>query len=426
VNRKLLHSAIGFVLTLASFGQNVLMNNWTIHHNTDTNIFITVTAMDQLRHSNTSVGKWYDGNVNNLKSIAAADVRNRELIRFSYSQPSSEISYVARLQSEHTLGMNGREFNGLMRGEYDNDSIFIRDLNSVHGSVITHSIEWTKKLGKTDLQLSFNGTQVNSLRTVQANGILMKNESMFRGDYTMESFFFNNELDYLGDSRDLLHSRLNWGDSLRQSTLVQLPLLPSMGFHIVHRPTEFTEFQLRLDGIAPESAITLKYAFDSTSYSMDAIGIPTYELFTEELPLNLNSNYTTLDSNLILKDTVVAFRSTPFRAQFAYKVQFEPLLTFGLSASYEKYRSLEYITFNALIERKYTNDVSLQVGISNYIYGITIQPNILVGVNAKVSDKLRFMAFSDAMLSYPHYQNTLVPRWSNRFSLNAVLQYQLL
>jgi len=181
------------------------MNNWTIHHNTDTNIFITVTAMDQLRHSNTSVGKWYDGNVNNLKSIAAADVRNRELIRFSYSQPSSEISYVARLQSEHTWGMSGHEFNGLMRGEYDNDSIFIRDLNSVHGSVITHSIEWTKKLGKTDLQLSFNGTQVNSLRTVQANGILMKNESMFRGDYTMESFFFNNELDYLGDSRDLLH-----------------------------------------------------------------------------------------------------------------------------------------------------------------------------------------------------------------------------
>jgi hypothetical protein len=114
------------------------------------------------------------------------------------------------------------------------------------------------------------------------------------------------------------------------------------------------------------------------------------------------------------------------KAYLAYRVQIEPLLFLNFSGGYERYLGAEFYAVNMLAERKYQNDLHLQLGISTYIYNQTIRPNISAGVRTKLSEKLTLMAFSSATTSIPYLSYTAIPRWTNRYHLNATLQYQLL
>ncbi len=301
---------VGLVfLSLFGKSQNVLLNNWSIHQHQDTNIFLTVTAVDQFRHSNLSLGRWANGSLKNeSRQVIASDIRNRELLRVSYSKPDFEIGLVTSQLSQHHKSIGGTEFNSLMSGIYpDNDTLSIQNLSAVFGSTITHSIEITKKGPKTILQLGINGSQINSLRRVTAKGVFVKNNFVYQGAYLSADAQYNEELSYLGSPEDVLSQSLKWTDSVRITSIANLPLLPSLNLHIVHRPTAFTEFHLRLEGLSLKSQLPMEYAQDSTSFKLYAGDIPYYDLFTEELPVILNNddNYRRFASSVVDNLTII-------------------------------------------------------------------------------------------------------------------------
>ena len=110
----------------------------------------------------------------------------------------------------------------------------------------------------------------------------------------------------------------------------------------------------------------------------------------------------------------------------AYKVKIEPLTTIAFGFSYAQYAPYSLIVMNALIERDYSDQLWLQGGISTTVIGTTIQPNLSLGVKAKLARKIILYGHTNALLSFPYINSTLVPSWSSRFQLNATLQYQLL
>jgi hypothetical protein len=288
---------------MSAKSQNILLNNWSIHEHPDTNIFLSLTAIDQFRHTNIEIGKWVTGSIiNTNKEVLASDIRNRELLRFSYSKPDFEIGFSTSQLSQHHRVIGGVEFNGIMSGLYpDNDTMTVQSLSSLHRSTVTHSLEFTKKGPNTIFQLAINGSQINSLRNVSTRGEFIRNEFIYSGAYQTLDATYNEQLNYLGSPEEALGANLNWGDSVRITSILQLPLLPSLNFHIIHRPTEFTEFHLRMEGLSFQSQLPMRFASDSIRYVLRSGEIPNYETFTEELPLILDNddNYRRFDSKVV-------------------------------------------------------------------------------------------------------------------------------
>lgn len=428
MNRLVLHMVMFVLLTFNVKSQNILLNNWSIHEHNDTNFFLSVTAIDQLRHSNISVRKWAEGSIAiDNRTVYASDLRNRELLRISYSRPDREIGFSTSQLSQHHKAIGGAEFNGLMSGLYpSNDTLGIQTLSSLHHSTVTHSLEFTKKWDNTIFQFALNGSQINSLRHVEAHGQFIKNEWVYSGAYQIRDDTYNGQLNYLGASEDVLTSRLNWSDSARITTILQLPLLPSVNFHIIHRPTEFTEFHLRLEGLSFQSQLPIRSASDSITFSLTSGAIPNYETFSEELPLLLNNddNYRRFASSI--RDTALFYKAIPLRIMGAYKVQIEPLATIAFGFSHTQYDLYSMTLLNTLVERSYNQDLLLQAGLSAAMIGANIQPNLCLGMKAKLANKITFFGHTNAALSLPYINSSLVPAWSNRIQLNATLQYQLL
>lgn len=429
MKRTTLHILFVLLTTTQLKSQNVLLNNWSIHEHQDTNIFLSVTAIDQMRYSNIGIGKWANGSIKNEKTtVFASDIRNRELLRISYSKPDFEIGYVTSQLSMHHKVIDGYAFNGLMSGQYPaNDTLNIQSLGSVHRSTVCHSLEFTKKSEKTILQLAINGSQINSLRQINTGGQFINNEFVYSGKYLTEDVSYNRQLDYLGSPEDALSSNLNWSDSVRITTIQQLPLLPSLNFHIIHRPTEFTEFQFRIEGVGFLSKLPVQIAYDSTSFKLPSGEIPNYETFTEELPVVLNSDYEYQRfGRRVINDTALSYRALPLRIMGAYKVQIEPLTSIVLNFSYTKYDPYSLVMVNAMVQRKYNEDLLLQGGLCTAINGSKVQSNLSFGIKTRLANKITLFAHTHALLSLPYAGSTLVPAWINRYQINATLQYQLL
>lgn len=427
--KKISYIVVAFLLCVSAKSQNILLNNWSIHENTDTNFFLSVTAIDQFRHTNVEIGQWVKGSLKNpSKEIYASDVRSRELLRINYSKPDYEIGFATNLTSEHHKTIGGLEFNGMMSGIYpSNDTLNIQSLGSTHRSTVTHSLELTKKGPKTDIQLAINASQINALRRVSTSGQFIRNEFIYSGAYQILDESYNSQLNYLGAPEEVLGTNLNWGDSVRITTILQLPLLPSINFHVIHRPTQFTEFHLRMEGLSFQSQLPMRVASDSITFALTSGGIPNYETFTEELPLVLNNddNYRRFDSKVV-NDTAISYRAIPLRIMGAYKVQIEPLTSVAFSFSYTKYDPYSLVLVNTLIERTYNDELRVQGGLSTSVIGASVQPNLSLGLKTKLANKLTFFGHTNALLSFPYINSTLVPSWSNRIQLNATLQYQLL
>ena len=429
MDKNLSHIVVAFLLCISAKSQNILLNNWSIHENTDTNIYLSVSAIDQFRHTNIGVGQWVKGSLKNpSKEIYASDVRNRELLRINYSKPNFEIGFATNQVSEHHKRIGGLEFNGVMSGIYpSNDTLDIQLLGSTHRSTITHSLEFTKKGPKTSVQLAINGSQINALRRISASGQFIRNEFIYSGAYKILDESYNSQLNYLGAPEEVLATNLNWSDSVRITTILQLPLLPSLNFHIIHKPTQFTEFHLRMEGLSFQSQLPMSVASDSITFNLRPREIPNYETFTEELPLVLNNddNYRRFNSKVV-NDTSISYRAIPLRIMGAYKVQIEPLTSVAFSISYTQYAPYSLVLINTLIERVYNEELRVQGGLSASVIGASVQPNLSLGLKTKLANKLTFFGHTNALLSFPYINSTLVPSWSNRIQLNATLQYQLL
>jgi hypothetical protein len=202
--------------------------------------------------------------------------------------------------------------------------------------------------------------------------------------------------------------------------------MPSLGIRLVHRPTEFTQFQLFISGITPNKIVPMDFRSDSVNFVLEPSGIPTYQLFNEEKILELNNQYEYRRNKIKDNDTTQSINFIPYSAYLAYKVQIEPLLFLNFSGGVERYLGTEFFVANILAERKYQNDLYVQVGISNYIYNQTIKPNLSAGIRAKISEKFTLMAYSSAATSIPYPNYNMIPRWTNRYHLNVTLHYQLL
>ena len=178
MNKRISHIVLVFFICMSAKSQNILLNNWSIHEHPDTNIFLSLTAIDQFRHTNIGIGKWVTGSIiNTNKEVLASDIRNRELLRFNYSKPDFEIGFSTSQLSQHHRVIGGVEFNGIMSGLYpDNDTMTVQSLSSLHRSTVTHSLEFTKKGPNTIFQLAINGSQINSLRNVSTRGEFIRNE----------------------------------------------------------------------------------------------------------------------------------------------------------------------------------------------------------------------------------------------------------
>jgi len=81
---------------------------------------------------------------------------------------------------------------------------------------------------------------------------------------------------------------------------------------------------------------------------------------------------------------------------------------------------------NTLVERAYNDELRIQGGFSASVIGASVQPNLSLGIKSKLANKITFFGYTNALLSFPYINSTLVPSWSNRIQLNATLQYQLL
>ena len=303
----------------------------------------------------------------------------------------------------------------------------VQSLSSLHRSTVTHSLEFTKKGPNTIFQLAINGSQINSLRNVSTRGEFIRNEFIYSGAYQTLDATYNEQLNYLGSPEEALGANLNWGDSVRSTSILQLPLLPSLNFHIIHRPTEFTEFHLRMEGLSFQSQLPMRFASDSIRYVLRSGEIPNYETFTEELPLILDNddNYRRFDSKVV-NDTTLFYRAIPLRLMGAYKVQIEPLTSVAFSFSYTQYDPYSMVVLNTLVERAYNDELRIQGGFSASVIGASVQPNLSLGIKSKLANKITFFGHTNALLSFPYINSTLVPSWGNRIQLNATLQYQLL
>ena len=422
--KRLLTSIL--ILTInVCLGQNNVLNTWAFHEHEDTNVFISIGAIDRTLQSDISAGKWFDGTTKR-PVVSAFDLRNRELLNISYSTPGAEIGFSTELTSFHDRTMGGDEFNGLFRGVYTNDTLRIGTLEDTRFSQVSHNLKFTRKLGHTIGQIIISGHQINSFQNGFIEGQIIKNGENYEGRYTANSFRLNNQLSYLGTVEDQLEKNLSWGDSVRITTIVNTPLIPSLGMRVIHRPTEFTEFQLLISGLSNNKARTLKYQSDSINFQCIPTGIPTYNLFAEEEILTLNNQFEYRRNKLTESDSSISMNIVPFKAYLAYRVQIEPLVFLNFSGGYERVLNTEYYIVNFLAERKYQNDLHLQLGISNYIYNQTVKPNLSAGIRAKISDRLTLMAYTSAATSLPFLSYETVPRWTNRYHLSATLQYQLL
>jgi len=422
---KRLHSSILILVTNVCLGQNTVLNTWAFHEHEDTNVFISIGAIDRTVQSDISAGRWFDGTTER-SVVGVFDLRDRELLNLSYSTPHAEIGFSTDLTSFHNRNIGGDEFNGLFRGVYTNDTLSIGKLEDTRFSQVSHNLKFTRKLSHTIAQIIISGHQVNAFQNAFIKGQIVKNGEIYEGQYIGNSFRLNNQLSYLGTVEDQLEKNLSWGDSVRITTIINAPLIPSIGFRLVHRPTEFTEFQLLVSGLSNMKKRTLVYQSDSVNFQCIPTGIPTYNLFAEEEILTLNNQFEYRRNRLNESDSSVSMNVVPFKAYLAYRVQIEPLLFLNFSGGYERILNTEYYIANVLAERKYQNDLHLQLGISNYIYNQTIKPNLSAGIRSKISERLTLMAYTSAATSIPFLSYDAVPRWTNRYHLSATLQYQLL
>lgn len=413
------------ILAQFSYGQNNVLNTWAFHEHSDTNIFLSIGALGRTVQSNITAGTWYDGTFNASKA-GAFDLRDRELLNIAYSTPTSEIGFTTSLMSIHAREVGKNEFNGLLRGDLGGDTLGMNTLVDTRHSMVSHHLKLTKKLGHTIAQLELSGYQLNTYQQAAINGRIVRNDEVYLGEYTSNTIRYNGQLNYLGAAEDQLKSAMSWGDSVRITSIISQPLIPSLGFRLIHRPTEFTQFQLLVSGLTARRETRLSFKSDSVNFRCEPSGIPTYTLFSEENILQLNNQFEYRRNNIAQNDTLTYLSVIPLKAYLAYRVQIEPLLFLNFSGGYERYLGAEFYAVNMLAERKYQNDLHLQLGISTYIYNQTIRPNISAGVRTKLSEKLTLMAFSSATTSIPYLSYTAIPRWTNRYHLNATLQYQLL
>lgn len=420
---------LGFIFLLLcsqiSFGQNNVLNTWAFHEHSDTNIYLSLGSLDRTMQSSMNAGRWVDGTTN-AAQVNVFDVRDSELLTFAYSTPKAEIGFTTGMSSLHSRSLGGDEFNSLLRGQYDGDTLFMNNLNDVRSSIITHQLKFTAKSSHTIAQLILSGHQINSYQKADINGIIVRSGQTYEGHYTANSIRFNNQLLYQGSVEDQLQNAMSWGDSVRITSITRQPLLPSLGIRLIHRPTQYTQFQLLVSGITPLRSTAMVYRSDSVNFELRPSGIPTYRLFSEEEVLELNNQYEYRRNRITETDTTESINLIPYSAYLAYRVQIEPLLFLHFAGGVERYLGTEFYVANILAERKYQNDLYLQLGLSNYIYNQTIKPNLSAGIRAKISEKLTLMAYSSAATSIPYPNYTSVPRWTNRYHLNVTLQYQLL
>lgn len=407
-------------------GQNNFINNWSVHNSNDTNIYLGFGTIDRLAFSNVDYGKWVSPSYSGSSDVLAQSSQNRELLRIGYSTPKKEFAYVTNLQSFQQKRIGAEEFNGLLHGIYNVDSIRMNSLTAIYSSLIEHRLEFTRKLESSTLQLRISGSHINTFDQHTINGYLAKNAETYSGAYEIEHQSFNGQLAYLGPANEALSANLNWRDSVRITSMLELPLIPSIGFFISHRPTKFTEFTLMVDGIAPKSALQLRYNLDSTNFSLNNNTFSTQDLFSEESILNLNSDYSYRENSVALKDTIIPLQTIPLRIEAGYKVKIEPLIYLGFYASYFEYQQVSYGRATFMVERTYNNNNALQIGLTSYYISNSLKPNISMGIRTQLSKKITLYSFTDALLSAPWLDTEIVPSWTNRFSINATLQCQLL
>jgi len=406
-------------------GQNNVLNTWAFHEHQDTNFFLSLGSLDRTFQSSMNAGKWVDGTASK-NDVGVFDLRDNELLTIAYSTPKSEIGFSTGMTSIHSRTLGPSEFNSLLRGIYVGDTLPLTNMMDIRSSIITHQLKFTKKSNHTIAQLIVSGHQINSYQKASLNGIIVKNGQTYEGHYTADAMRYNNQLLYQGSVEDQLQNSMSWGDSVRITSITRQPLMPSLDIRLVHRPTEFTQFQLFISGITPNRIVPMDFRSDSVNFVLEPSGIPTYQLFNEEKILELNNQYEYRRNKIKDNDTTQSINLIPYSAYLAYRVQIEPLLFLNFSGGVERYLDTEFFVANVLAERKYQNDLYVQVGISNYIYNQTIKPNLSAGIRAKISEKFTLMAYSSAATSIPYPNYNMIPRWTNRYHLNVTLQYQLL
>jgi len=79
-----------------------------------------------------------------------------------------------------------------------------------------------------------------------------------------------------------------------------------------------------------------------------------------------------------------------------------------------------------MVERTYNNENALQLGLTSYYISNSLKPNLSLGMRVRLSEKVMLYSFTDALLSAPWIDSEIVPGWTNRFSINATIQCQLL
>lgn len=414
------------LVPVKNFGQNAFINNWSIHNSNDTNIYLGFGTVDRLSVSSVNYGKWVVPDYKRSSNVLAQSSQNRELLRFGISMPHREITYVNSLQSFQQKRFSSEEFNGLIHGIYNQDSIRLGMLSSLYSSLIEHRIEFTRKLESTTAQLRISASHINTFREEMASGFLHKNETTFQGSYETRSISYNGQLDYLGNLNDALRRDLTWRDSVRVTFFREIPVIPSLGVYLIHRPTEFTEFSLLIDGIAPQSSIKLNYREDSTNFELNTNLYSTRDLISEETTLVLNGDYFYNETPISNKDSVLPLRVVPLRIEAGYKVKVEPLLHLGFYASYFEYQNITYGRATFMMERTYNNENALQLGLTSYYMSNSLKPNISLGMRVRLAEKVMLYSFTDALLSAPWIDSDILPGWTNRFSINATIQCQLL
>ena len=418
-------ACIGFV-SGSCFGQNGFINNWSIHHSADTNIYIGFGTIDRLSMSNADYATWVNGPYNGQGEVLGQSSQNRELLRVGYSTPQKEVAYITSVQSFQQKRFNNEEFNGLLHGIYLEDSIRLGSLSSLYSSLIEHRLEFTRKLEASTLQLRLSGSHINTFNEYNVNGFITKGGNSFQGAYEIKRTAFNSQLDYLGGAGESLNRNLDWRDSVRITSLLKLPLIPSIGFYLSHRPTKFTEFSLLVDGLAPRSSLQLQYRLDSTNFALNSNLFSTRDLFSEETTLLLNGDYYYRENSITSVDTVLPIRVIPLRIEAGYKVKIEPLLHLGFYASYFEYQKVSYGRATFMVERAYNNENALQLGLTSYYISNSLKPNLSLGMRVRLSEKVMLYSFTDALLTAPWIDSEIVPGWTNRFSINATIQCQLL
>jgi len=422
--------SIAVIITLSSitsYGQNHLINNWSYHNSTDTNFYLSIGAVDRLLHSNKNMGSWIDREVTQGVNVFSADQRNRELLRFSYSTPDIEYGFVTTLRNRAAKIFPRESFNGIFHGSFIDGQLSLSDTYAVNSSVITHSLQLTKKSEKTILLLSLNASQLNSFRSTSLNGSIMNSAGVYQAQYLSQTVSYNDQLSYLGSPEEHLSSSVIWGDSVRITSLGTTPLIPSFSFHIIHQPTEFTKFQLFIDGIGPTSSIPMFVSNDFIRLDVSSGSINLFDVFTEENSLTLNSNVEFERQTSASVDSNIRIKALPLRIYSAYEVTVEPLISVGAVMGYENYGDYDYFIGTVYFKRIYNDNIALEAGLTSYFYSsYSPKTNLFLGANVKLSDKINLFASTSSGIALPYLQSELIPRTFSRVQLNMTLQYALL